>query len=727
MQVEEIARFNFAGLWRYRWVVVTAFVLSMIGGLTYISQAQKLYASSARLLVEQRGMRILNENEPYLNDMRIFYFTQCEIMRSTPIVAKVVDAQNVRQMPTFANADMPVAAIQQALSVSVPKDSQVITISFTSPYPEDTAKIVNGIVDAYADYRAGQRKSSAAEVLKILEKEKERHDEELDKAQRALFDFRRQNGMLSFETNGSNIVTQRLAELSKQVTQAELDAIEAATVQAAAVAAGKDTEKLRQLVQDNSRISFDEEKSQGDLVAEYNARQRTMIELRLQYGPGHQLVKKAQSDLEGLSKDLGIIDARLATKYQSVIDQRLDMAKHRLAELKKAFDEQQKTAMELNAQSAEFAKLDSDARRLEKLCDVIDTRIKELNITEDSDAINVSQLEVGRTGTLVSPIPTRVMFIAAIVGLIIGGGLAAGLAFIDKRLRSVSAVRQVIGLPVLGMVPHVSEKNSLRLRGQIVSEDSMSEVAEAYRTLRTSLFFRAGSSGARTLLVTSPTMGDGKTMTASNLAIAVPQSGNRTLLIDCDLRRPMQHKIFETKNQVGLTNLIAGDADRSEVVQRTDVAGLDLVTSGPIPTNPAEALNSENFRALLGELANDYDLVIIDSPPIAPVTDARILGAMCDVTLLVLRAMRSDLRVARHAKESLTEVGANLAGAVVNDVPRKGGFYGPGEYYTTGYYSYGRPAQLKDRRGARASESSAPAGDKSEPMLTKRSQRQLSE
>jgi capsular exopolysaccharide synthesis family protein len=703
---------NPAALWRYRWLVLIVVVIFCSGGLIYLTQAQKMYSSSARVLVEQRGMRILNENEPFLNDQRIFYFTQCEIMRSTPIVSRVVDSQAVRQMPTFANNDRPVAAIQAALAVSVPKDSQVITVTFTSPHPEDTPKIVNGVVDAYLDYRAGQRKSSAAEVLKILEKEKERRDIELDAAQKALFDYRKANGMMSFETNGSNIVTQRLAELSRQVTQAEVDAIEADALRSAAANAGKDTDKLRQLVQDNSKISFAElEKGESDLLIEYNTRQRAIIELRLQYGPGHQLVKKAQSDLDGMKQDLAEVDARLAVKYQSAIAQRVEIANHRLDDLKKSFDEQQKAALELNTQSAEFSKLDSDAKRLERLCDIIDTRIKELNITEDGDAVSASFLEVGRTGTLVSPLPWRVLPVTLVLGTFFGVGLTLILAFFDKRVRSIAEVKSVVGLQPLGLVPHIAEKRSNSLRGQIVSGQSKSEVAEAYRTLRTTLFFRAGSSGAKTLLVTSPTMGDGKTMTASNLAIAVAQSGTRTLLIDADLRRPMQHRIFEIENRRGLTNLISGDAEFSQVVQRTGVAGLDVITSGPVPSNPAEVLNGQPFRDLLAELAKNYDLVIIDSPPIMPVTDARILAAICDVTVIVLRALRSDLNVARHAKEALQEVGAHVAGAIVNDVPRKGGFYGSPTYYGQ-YYGYGH-APKNDAKSA--SRRSAPGNGSGDP------------
>jgi capsular exopolysaccharide synthesis family protein len=297
-----------------------------------------------------------------------------------------------------------------------------------------------------------------------------------------------------------------------------------------------------------------------------------------------------------------------------------------------------------------------------------------------------------------------VFFLSSVIGLCGGLGLALALAFFDKRLRSISEVKNVIGLQPLGLVPHVADKRLLRLRGKIPSEQSGSEMAEAYRTLRTTLFFRAGSSGAKTLLITSPTMGDGKTMTASNLAIAVAQSGTRTLLLDADLRRPNVHRVFELDNRVGLTNVVAGDATIAQAVQRTDVPDLDLITSGPIPTNPAEVLNSQFFRDVLRDLSKDYDLIIIDSPPIMPVTDARILGAICDVTLLVLRAMRSDVSVARHAKESLLEVGANLAGAVVNGVPLKGGFYGSPAYYGQ-YYGYGRPTVEPPSRPAPANAS----------------------
>jgi capsular exopolysaccharide synthesis family protein len=189
----------------------------------------------------------------------------------------------------------------------------------------------------------------------------------------------------------------------------------------------------------------------------------------------------------------------------------------------------------------------------------------------------------------------------------------------------------------------------------------------------------------KTILVTSPAPGDGKTTLISNLAIAVAQGDRRTLLIDADCRRPMQHKIFKLSDKTGLSSVLGGQAKFADAVQKTAIANLDVLPCGPLPSNPAEMLDSQAFLDLLAQVSKLYDQVLIDSPPVMPVTDARILAAGCDATLLVLRAEKSTRRLSEHARNALQSVGAGLLGVVVNDVPRGKDGYG---YYYYGY-SYG--------------------------------------
>ena len=425
--------------------------------------------------------------------------------------------------------------------------------------------------------------------------------------------------------------------------------------------------------------------------------------------------------------------------------------------------------------------IQSELKRLERLCEILDDRIKELNVTEDTGALNISILEVARPADAPSkPEKTKTMAMALTIGLMLGCGLAMLRDWLDYRLRSTDEISAILGIPILGVVPTisegrtivthgqklwvklkstvvkgcqqirhallsstlkseanaeeqtimaraaayramrnnalcdirgtkpkvmavsppiysdsktVSEKQGIAARGQKVHLSSKSIVAEAYRTIRTAVFFGAPKGEAKTILVTSPAPSDGKSTVVSNLAIAMAQAGQKTLVIDGDFRRPAQHKIFEIDQNKGLSSVLAGRHTLDEAVQSGPVKGLDILTCGPEVPNPSELLNSDVFAETLKNLSERYDRVIIDSPPVTPVADSQVLGALCNVTLLVLRAEKSTRRLSQQARDALLSVGAHILGVVVNDVsPKRGryGYYsGYGRYGGYGYGSYG--------------------------------------
>jgi capsular exopolysaccharide synthesis family protein len=230
--------------------------------------------------------------------------------------------------------------------------------------------------------------------------------------------------------------------------------------------------------------------------------------------------------------------------------------------------------------------------------------------------------------------------------------------------------------------------------------DSNSSSAEAYRTIRTSVFFGAPKGEAKTILITSAAPSDGKTTLASNLAISMAQAGQKVLIIDADFRKPKQHIIFEVNDKnSGLTTVLSGINTLAETIISTKIKGLDLLCRGPDIPNPSETLNSVRFARLLELISSRYDRIIIDSPPVMSVTDAQILAAISDITLLVLRADKSTRKASQQARDGLLTVGASLLGAVVNDVPRHGLSDYYGKYYY-GYQSNEKKGQLaKVRRG----------------------------
>jgi capsular exopolysaccharide synthesis family protein len=247
--------------------------------------------------------------------------------------------------------------------------------------------------------------------------------------------------------------------------------------------------------------------------------------------------------------------------------------------------------------------------------------------------------------------------------------VGVGATFVDGRLRSMSEARQATGLSVLAVVPHMPSTLTPATRGRKFQLDPTSDVADAYRAIRSAIYLRARG---KTILVTSPSRGEGKSTVASNLAIALAEGGQKVLLIDADMREPVQHRTFATSADTGISSIVAGRAALQRAAQSTPTKGLELLPCGPVPFNAAETINNQAFADMLAEINARYDYVVLDSPPANAVTDARILAAMCDVTLLVVRRSRTSRRAAIDARDGLLGFGANLLGLIVNDGPRHG-------------------------------------------------------
>jgi non-specific protein-tyrosine kinase len=271
----------------------------------------------------------------------------------------------------------------------------------------------------------------------------------------------------------------------------------------------------------------------------------------------------------------------------------------------------------------------------------------------------------------VSPKPLLNMLVAALIGLLVAAGIAFAVDHLDDAMKDSDAVGEVTGLSTLGAIAVMKGD---RERGEIYRLATLlhprSGVAEAYRALRTNVEFASVDASIRTLLVTSASPGEGKTVTAANLAVAFAQAGRHVLLVDADLRKPGVDVIFDLPNAHGLTTLLRGDdVSLDALAHAAEQANLRVLTTGPLPPNPAELLGSQRMRTILENLAGSADLLIFDSPPLHAVTDSAILGSLMDGTLLVVDSGRSRRRAVRMAREALARAGANVLGVVLNRVP----------------------------------------------------------
>jgi capsular exopolysaccharide family len=273
----------------------------------------------------------------------------------------------------------------------------------------------------------------------------------------------------------------------------------------------------------------------------------------------------------------------------------------------------------------------------------------------------------------VSPKPLLNTVIAAMLGLLVASGIAFGAEYLDDTIKDADVVREVAGLSSLGTIARMKgDKGRSEIYRLAALLHPRSAAAEAYRTLRTNLEFASVDAPIRTLLVTSSIPGEGKTITAANLAVVFAQAGRRVLLVDADLRKPGIHLVFDLPNAYGLSSMLRSDeVSLDAIVQTTEQANLRILTTGPLPPNPAELMGSQRMRAVVDRLKTSEDLVIFDSPPLQAVTDSAILGSFLDGALFVIDARHSRRRTVRLGTEALAKAGANVVGAVLNRVPAR--------------------------------------------------------
>ncbi len=785
---------------RHRWIVLSAAVVCVITAFTYLLKATPIYTSASRLYVEQTGPKIINDYEGYMTRSNNYLYTQAELMRSTPIISEVANGARIRHLRTFANVDNLIAYLKKNVQVSIGKKDDIITVSFDSPYPEEAAETVNAVVNSYVGYHSTRKRSTVSEVLKILQTEKQKRNKELSKKYAEILEFTQENGIVSFDNEGGNIALKRLSALSGALTEAQLAELNAKADFEAAGSMSDEPAKIREFAAASAgagvRISINDRETQ--LKSELRNAELELQNMSYHCTKDHPSNQALCAKIERIKQELNEQTKEFADAYIEVMRLRWVTAKQRQNELQTSFDSQCEAAQDLGVKATEYTILQSELKRAERICDILDDRIKELNVTENTGALNINILEVARAASDPSyPRKARAMAISLALGLMLGAFLAFVRDWMDYRLRSADEISAVLGIPVLGVVPRIAQqrvglahgrkvwdglKNTVSKvgrrahrtaagsvsqgrtksastrasarerkkpiigdrsimarakayrsqhsndmaktssivagapyrrndrtaserqaaiveRGQSVRLKPHSAAAEAYRTIRTAIFFGVQKGKAKTILVSSPAPSDGKSTLVSNLAIAMAQAGQRTLIIDADFRRPIQHKIFEIDNQAGLAGVFAGVVRLDEAIKPGPVEGLGILPGGPEVPNPSEVLNSNAFIETLKSLSGYYDRIIIDSPPVLAVADSQILAAVCDVTVLVLRAEKSTRRLSRQACDSVISVGGHLLGAVMNDVAPKhrrygyyGGYGGYGYYGDHGYYGsyYGR-------------------------------------
>jgi capsular exopolysaccharide synthesis family protein len=286
----------------------------------------------------------------------------------------------------------------------------------------------------------------------------------------------------------------------------------------------------------------------------------------------------------------------------------------------------------------------------------------------------------------VTPQPLLDLSLALFGGIVFACGLAFFFEYMDSRIKSPDELKTHLGLPPIGLIPTLGK--NWHGSEPLINNGVPQNFAEAFRVLRTNVLFSSAEEGPRTLVVTSTGPGEGKTTVASNLATGFAMAGERTLLIDADMRRPCVHDVFKCQQEPGLSNVLVGNAKASESVKKSDVPGLWVMTSGHIPPNPAELLASRQFRDLLRSLGEHFDCIVIDTPPVMAVTDAVVAAHVASGVVFVVGAEMTSRHAAKTAVEQLANGRARFIGAALNKVNVEAHGYYYARYYSRQYSVY---------------------------------------
>jgi succinoglycan biosynthesis transport protein ExoP len=567
-------------------------------------------------------------------------------------------------------------------SVEPQVGTNLVDIKFKHSDPELAQKIANTLAEVFVDNnqeraRSGSDKAEDLLATKIAEYQRQiKHDTEVQ------LNYAREHNLSLGSDPAANLDAVKLGTLSGQLLAATN---KRKNLQAAWEAASKETDPYSiPDVQSSPRII--------KLREEISKLKEERDALLVIYTPEWPGVKKIEAQLKPKEAELQKAPLEVVAAMRS----RYESAKSEERMLQQAYDQQHGTTSQQTGYQIEMVAMSQELETNKQYLNTLLQKQRELDVTRGDRPNEVSISTMSRLPkTPIGPARLRNIALAFLVSLIAGICLAFLLDFLDDTVKSIDDVDRYIHLPALALIP-ARRSDRPRLGGMATSpaghsdstalamtDDVRSPIAESYRHLRTSLLLSSAGQPPKTILVTSSQPSEGKTTTAVNTAFMLAQTGADVLIIDCDLRRPRLHAHFEVPNTGGLTNLLSGDSDIDSHLQSyARQPNLKILTSGPVPPNPAELLGSDEMRKLLAVLSTRFAHIIVDSPPTISFTDASILSTMVDGVVLVVHGGRSSRAVVRRAKQQLIDVGAHIFGVVLNNVKLE-----TQDYYYAGYYS----------------------------------------
>jgi exopolysaccharide transport family protein len=660
--------------------------------------------------------------------------TEVRILQSDLMALQVIRQLNLDKRPEFGgHADAKtsnlvadplqadsnrtsslLSAFRGNLHVTLIPNTRIIEIHYNSTDPQLAAGAVNTLASTYVEQNFKTKFESTMQASDWLSKQLVDLQMKVETSQEKLVRYQKEHEILGTDEK-TNIITEKLDELNKEMTAAESDRMEKEAVYRQTQSNDPDAIAAA-IIADSSGNASAATSGLLDKLREQQANLRIQVaDLSTQFGPQYPKVAQLNSQLKE-------IDHQLQSETNKAVDHLKGQylaALQRENMLRASFEKQKQEANKLNESAIEYSILKRDLDSNRTLYEGLLEKLKEAGVTAGLRSNNFRIIDAARVPTSPSEpnIPRNLTF-ALMLGVISGVGLAFILENMDNTVRTPEQATALSGLPALGMIPLGSKSVSHGPTGKrlgltpISSKEAVetvtqvrpqSQMAESYRALRTSLLLSNLGAPPKVIMVTSARPQEGKTTTSINTAIVLAQKGVRVLLIDADLRRPSVHKTLGMGPRSGLSNVLTGSATAQQAITTSPVLpNLFILPAGTPPPNPAELLASSNMRDLIAELRAEFDHIVIDTPPTLSVTDAVVLSPRADATILVIRSGQTTKQALRRARDILTQVNAHVAGVLLNAVD----LTSPDYYY---YYEY------QGKYGQYYQEDSPGAGDDAEP------------
>jgi capsular exopolysaccharide synthesis family protein len=678
---------------RHRWLIATLLILGTTAAVVYNLYAPKVFEASATLQL-QADPNVLGLDRPVMAErdrMSELVPTELAVLESREFARLTrkglelaaastgSDTPTGQQIPSRPGTPTPLPTIDEIAAgrrISSVPGTQLITVGFQSTDPLRATQIANAMAEAYVGRSLSLTSSTTGEASAWLQNQVEEWRKRVEQSEAALQEYRTEHQADALGDRGddrTDIVARKLADLQMALTDARTETIEKETQYQQLVALTSNPSALDTLPAIASSGFIQQ------LKQELADRQRQLAQASKELGERHPDRVKLQTEVDAAERRLQTEIATLAASIQNDYES----ARARESALNQAFEHQKREVQALNAKAVEYTALDSSAKANRALLDDLLQRTRQVTLSRDLPSGNVRVVDGAEVPTEpVLPRKGRNILLALFGSGVLSLMLVSLLEAVNSRIRTPDDVMRHLKIPVLGIAPRV--KTAKRNVSTLVSDETPPLYIELLRGVRTHILATHSLNNGRTLLVTSAEPAAGKTITAANVALSLARIRQRVLLIDADLRRRQVHDLFGVGDTPGVSDVLADVAPLSTAIHSTTVPHLSVMPAGSMSTQPGDLLSYDGLTKLIDEVEQQFDWVILDSPPVLAVTDASLMARGVRGVLFVIRADRTSRDDAAAALERLHGVGARVIGAILNGVVvRRDGSYLP--YYHRGY------------------------------------------